>query len=77
MNFDIVIRTLSDEETSISLYHEVLEAATVAAAIPPPALTMFNEADFERAARDAQTQLGLATPESLDHMLQSFGFREQ
>jgi len=38
---------------------------------------MFNEADFERAARDAHSQLGFATPENLDHMSPSFGFREQ
>lgn len=48
--FAIVIRAaLSDEEVSISLYHEVLEAATVAALIAPAAVVMFNEADFERA----------------------------
>jgi len=30
---------------------------------------MFNEADFERAARTAHDQLGPATPENLDRML--------
>lgn len=76
--FAIVIRAaLSDEEVSISLYHEVLEAATVAALIAPAAVVMFNEADFERAARLAHDQLGPASPENLDRMLQSYGFSEQ
>jgi hypothetical protein len=62
---------------SISLYHEILEAATVAAATPPASVATFNERDFERAAREAHAKLGPATAENLDRMLQSFGFREQ
>ena len=77
LNFDIELRRLSADEISISLYHEILEAATVAIAAPPAAVAMFNEADFERAARDAHAQLGRANAENLDRMLHSFGFREQ
>ncbi len=53
LSLDIELRRLSDEEISISLYHEVLEAATVATAITPRAVAMFNKGDFERAARHA------------------------
>jgi len=77
LSLDIELRRLSDEEISISLYHEVLEASTVATAITPRAVAMFNEGDFERAARHAHAQLGPATAENLDRMLQSFGFGEQ
>ena len=43
----------------------------------PASVATSNESDFERAARDAHAQLGPATAENLDRMLQSFGFREQ
>ena len=36
--FEIAIKSdLTEEEQSVTLYHEVLEAATVASANPPPA----------------------------------------
>lgn len=75
--FEIELMRLSPDEVSISLYHEVLEAATVAAAKPPASVATLNESDFERAARHAHAQLGPATAGNLDRMLQSFGFREQ
>lgn len=65
---------LSDEEMSISLYHEVLEAATVAASAPPPALASYNEADFERAARAAHGMFGQASPVNLARLLRRHGF---
>jgi hypothetical protein len=68
---------LSDQELSITLYHEVLEAAAVAATDPPESVMTFNEADFERAAYQAHRRFGEASPENLDQMLQSYGFGEK
>lgn len=68
---------LSDQELSISLYHEILEAATVGSWPPPDSVMEFNEGDFERAARAAHSEWGEATPENLNRMLQSYGFREE
>ena len=65
---------LSAEEVSVSLYHEVLEAATVAAPRPPAAVMELNEAGFESAARRMHAQLGPATPATLNRMLELFGF---
>jgi hypothetical protein len=61
-------------EISISLYHEVLEAATVAAASPPRSVWELNEADFEAAAREYHQRLGKATPHTINQMLAEFGF---
>ena len=65
---------LDERELSISLYHEVLEAATVAAERPPEAVVEFNEGDFEQAAQAAHARLGLASPATLNRMLADFGF---
>lgn len=74
--FHILLRGgVSDDETSISLYHEVLEAATVASLRPPDSVMEFNEGDFERAAQTAHAQYGPATPANLNRMLQSYGFQ--
>ncbi len=67
-------RDLSDEETSVSLYHEVIEGATLAVLRPPAATIDLNEAGFETAARQAYSTFGLATPAALNAMLASFGF---
>lgn len=76
--FHLLIRAgLSERELSISLYHEILEAATVASLHPPVSVMEFNEGDFERAAQTAHTEFGEATPETLNRMLQSYGFREE
>jgi len=57
-NLEILIRSgLSDEEFSVTLYHEILEAATVASANPPVSVIDFNESDFERAAYAAHERL--------------------
>jgi hypothetical protein len=62
-HFRLLIRSgLSEEELSITLYHEILEAAAVATDHPPAVLMDFNEADFERAARDAHKRWGNASP---------------
>jgi hypothetical protein len=73
--FHLTLRSgLSKDELSVSLYHEVLEAATIASASPPHRVLEFNESDFERAARDAHTRWGLASPENLDRLLQFYDF---
>ena len=59
------------------LYHEILEAATVASLHPPVRVMEFNEGDFERAARAAHAEWGDPTPENPNRMLQSYGFREE
>lgn len=61
-------------EISISLYHEVLEAATVAALEPPESVWELNEAGFEAAAQDCHRRLGMASPANLNQMLEEFGF---
>jgi len=76
--FYVLIRVgLSREELSVTLYHEVLEAATVASLHAPASVMNFNEADFERAAHDAHDKFGEASPENLNRMLQSFRFRRK
>lgn len=66
---------LSQEELSLTLYHEILEAAAVASSTPPPSVMEFNEDDFEQAARAMHARLGLASPENLNRMLQFYNFR--
>lgn len=65
---------LSEEELSVTIYHEILEAATVASIDPPKAVRSFNEGDFEGAGYRAHEQFGQASPENLDRMLQFYGF---
>jgi hypothetical protein len=74
-NFDLLIRaSLPPRELSVTLYHEVLEAATVATDTPPAAVRELNEGDFDRAAYQAYEQLGEVSPKNLDRMLQLYGF---
>ncbi len=76
--FRLLIRAgLSEPELSITLYHEILEAASVAIACPPATVIDFNEADFERAAREAHERWGNASPANLNLLLQFHGFRGQ
>jgi hypothetical protein len=73
--FHILLRAdLNEHELSVSLYHEVLEAATVAADYSPESVVEFNEGAFERAAQAAHARSGIASPESLNQMLAEFGF---
>ncbi len=75
MEFRLLIRSsLNDEELSVTLYHEILEAAAVASSHPPDSVTNFTEADFELAARTTHDSLGEASPENLNRMLQFHGF---
>lgn len=75
VRFHIFLRAdLDERELSVSLYHEVLEAATVAAEPPPETVMDFNESHFEQAAQAAHARWGVATPETLNQMLAEFGF---
>lgn len=71
-NLEIELAGTSAEaaEFSISLYHEVLEAAAVAALHPPPAVCELNEAGFEAAALDCHQRLG---PASLSFSIECWG----
>jgi hypothetical protein len=76
--FRLVIRSgLPNEELSITLYHEILEAVTVACLHPPESVCEMNEAGFEAAARQAQLTWGDASVDNLNRMLQFYGFREE
>lgn len=75
--FEIAIKSnLTEEEQSVTVYHEILEAATVASVAAPAAVIDFNEGDFERAAYSAHEQFGVASVENLNRMLKSYGFEE-
>ena len=67
-------REQTPTERSVSIYHEVLEAMTVAVISPPPAVSDLNEAGFERAAMDAHRRYGLANAASVLIFLRDFGF---
>ena len=74
--FRLLIRSrLSEEELSVTLYHEILEAASVAVAVPPDTVIDFNEADFEQAAQNAHKRWGNASPANLNLLLQFHGFQ--
>jgi len=76
--FRLLIRSrLSEEELSVTLYHEILEAASVAIANPPASVIDFNEADFEQAAQNAHKRWGSASPANLNLLLQFHGFQGQ
>ena len=73
--FEIVVSdSLDDRELSVAFYHEVLEAATVAADPAPDSVLELNEQDFDRIAYEMHRQLGPATPSSLNRMLEMFHF---
>jgi hypothetical protein len=76
-NFEITIRSgLNDDEFSVTLYHEVLEAATVASRNPPVSVMDFSEGNFEAAGYRAHEQFGAASPDNLNRMLHQYGFPE-
>jgi hypothetical protein len=75
-DFRLLIRSgLSEKELSVTLYHEILEAASVALADPPGSVIDFSEADFERAAHAAHERWGNASPANLNLLLQFHEFR--
>lgn len=73
----LIRASLDEQELSITLYHEILEAASVASLHSPSTVADFNEGDFEQAAQTMHEKLGAVTPEKLNDMLQSFGFRRE
>ncbi len=77
MRFDLLIYGgLDERKLSVTLYHEILEAALIASPEPPLAVIEFYEADFERIAYAMHEDLGPASPASLNRMLQLLGFGE-
>lgn len=72
----LISANLTDQEISITLYHEILEAATVASDEPPASVVDFNEGDFERAAHEMHAMVGHVSPDNLNRMLRRFGFGE-
>lgn len=68
---------LSEKEASISLYHEILEAASVGSSNPPVTVVDFNEPSFEQAAHDAFERWGCVTPGNLIRLLQFYEFQEE
>ena len=73
--FRLRIRTgLSPEELSVSLYHEILEAATVGSMHPPESVSELNEGGFERAAYESHVKWGEASVANLNRMLHFYGF---
>ena len=76
--FRLLIRSgMTEEELSVTLYHEILEAAAVGSMNPPESVMDLNEAGFERAAREAQQRWGITSPDNLNRVLQLHGFHEQ
>jgi hypothetical protein len=76
--FRLTIRAgLPDEELSVTLYHEILEGATVTSSHPPATVCELNEAGFEAAAWQAHKTWGEASVENLNRMLQFYGFSEE
>src|SRR5439155_27376623 len=74
--FDLLIRAgLSQLELSVTLYHEILEAAKAAIENLPAAIRQLNEGDFDRAAYQAHEQFGEVCPQNLDRMLRLYGCR--
>ena len=67
-------RGLDENEFSVTLYHEILEAAVVASLLPPVQTIDLNEADFERIAYQTFAQLGEVSLENINRMLQAYGF---
>ena len=75
MEFRLLIRSsLNDEELSVTLYHEILEAAAVGSLNPPKSVASFTEADFEQTARKMHDLFGEASPETVNRMLQFHDF---
>jgi hypothetical protein len=65
VEFRLLIRSeLSDEELSVTLYHEILEAAAVGSLNPPESVASFTEADFEQTARRMHDLFGKHRPKT-------------
>jgi hypothetical protein len=76
--FHILIRSdLSEKELSVTLYHEILEAASVGSWNPPASVMDFNEGDFESAGYAAHERWGNASEDNLNRLLQFYEFSEK
>jgi hypothetical protein len=75
-NLDIELGALNHDpdQLSISIYHEVLEAAAVAALHAPGKVCELNEAGFEAAALDCHRRIGRASAAGVNQMLAEYGF---
>jgi hypothetical protein len=65
---------LSPSEQSITLYHEVIEASSLRAKEPPPMVLDLSEEEIDLLAKMAYEQLGTATVENLNQILDILGF---
>ncbi len=65
---------LNNREVAISIYHEILEALTVAVDAPPQSVMELNEAGFEKEACEAYDIYGSPTPERVLIWIKSKGF---
>jgi hypothetical protein len=65
---------LDSREIAVSIYHEVLEALTVAVDAPPQSVMELNEAGFEKEACEAYDVFGSPTPEIVLSWIKSKGF---
>ena len=65
---------LSSEEQLITIYHEVIEVASLQAKQPPPTGLDLSEQEIDLLAKMAHEQYGLATVETLNHLLRDLGF---
>jgi hypothetical protein len=76
--FRLLIRSgLPEDELSVTLYHEILEAASVCIADPPSGVMEVNEGDFERAAYAAHERWGSASAHNLNCLLKFYEFSGQ
>lgn len=77
-SFHLLMRSgMNDGEMSVTLYHEILEAAAVAVDYTPAGVEDFCEADFVQAGYEAFKRWGDVSPENLSLMLIFHGFREE
>jgi hypothetical protein len=65
---------LSPEEQSITIYHEVIEVASLQAKRPPPMVLDLSEQEIDLLAKMAHEQYGLATVGSLNQLLRDLRF---
>jgi hypothetical protein len=65
---------LDSREVAVSIYHEVLEALTVAVDTPPQSVLELNEAGFEKEAHEAYAIYDSPTPERVLSWIKSKGF---
>lgn len=75
-NITITLVVQSEEEQSVSIYHEMLETLTVAFDEPPNSVMLMNEVDFEQAGWEAHRKFGFASTDTVLSFLKGYGFYE-